>query len=91
MSDALQIFAMFALVAFGASCIYAAYRFGSEVVAALYYRGIREELRNAISEVESRWNGEPVPPETVVEILVLIHNRRMLDWDELRKRQGGGA
>lgn len=92
MVEILAGFVIFALVVFCVCCIYAAFALAEGIVSARYYKALRESMREAIEEIEARWDGEPVPAETVTEILIYLHNRRVcIPFDQMRERQGGGA
>lgn len=62
----------------------------SECWHRAYYRGIREQIKEALGAIEEYWQGEPMSPSTVSTILVLIYKRQaIIDYAGLRLREGG--
>lgn len=69
--------------------IYFVWSVVSNLIGSIYYNAIRSNIREAIDEVVNHWDGDPIPFDTVTEILIHLHNRRTIYFADLRKRQGG--
>lgn len=58
----------------------------SDLYGRIRYRSLLCSIQEAALVIDEIWAGEPVPPDAVYEILVLLHKRRLIDFEGIRSR-----